>query len=154
MSICAYCLLFFSLALLRRKFNHHHSLHQIYTQWWDLLLFSPGWTVSSSSASSCVTNAPVPSLSMWPCAGLAIASPYLSCSWELVTAPSTPDLPYQSWADGRDHLIWPAGNVLPKAGTLSRWRILKRCWLGKFSHKYIQSEEEVESSQMTSLLSI
>lgn len=46
----------------------------------------------------------IPSLSLWPCAGLAIVSPCLSCSWEPMDVHSTPNVPYQSWADGRDLL--------------------------------------------------
>lgn len=71
---------------------------EIHMQWWDLLLFSPGWTVSSFSTSSCVTNALIPSLSLWPCARLAMVSPYLCCRWEPMNLHSTPNVPYQSWA--------------------------------------------------------
>lgn len=62
---------------------------EIYTQWWDLLLFSPGWTVSSFSPSSWVRNASVLSLSLWSCAGLTVAIPCFSCSWEPMDVYST-----------------------------------------------------------------
>lgn len=52
-----------------------------------------------------VTNALVPSLSSWLCAGLAIVSPCPSCSWEPMNVHSIPDVPYQPWAEGRDHLV-------------------------------------------------
>lgn len=115
---------------------------EIHMQWWDLLLFSPGWTVSSFSTSSCVTNALIPSLSLWPCARLAMVSPYLCCRWEPMNLHSTPNVPYQSWAQMGRITSFDLLAVLPKAGILSRWRILKRCWLSKvfFFFSYIHSK--------------
>lgn len=137
MPICACCLLFFSLASLRRKFFIHlirdsHTMMRsplVFSRL-NRLMFVSLFLCDKSSGSFIIFVA-----LCWTCYSKSMYLLQLRAH-ECTQHPwcALPDL---SRGEGSPH--WPAGNALPKAGILSRWRILKRWWVGKFSLKYIQS---------------
>lgn len=88
------------------------SLYQIFihadkTPW---TCSSPGWKIQTLSASSHTSDAAAPSPRLWPCTGLIPTCPCLSGTEK--PQHSIPGIFPQGWVERKDHLPWPADNVL------------------------------------------
>ena len=99
----------------------------IYTYWLPWHFFSPGWAAPVLSTSPHRTDVPVPYSSLWTFNRLIPIWPYVCCSGESSTRPSTPKVSLQCWAEAKDH---PPLNLMEMLFLMQSIILLGRvcCW--------------------------